>query len=64
MPNRLVVGLTAHFITASSLAYAQAPAAAKQLLSATELKSLTDRRIEVIKTVLALTSDQENTGRP
>ena len=59
MPNRLILGLTALFIAASSLAYAQAPAAAKQLLSATELKGLTDRRIEVIKTVLALTSDQE-----
>jgi LTXXQ motif family protein len=59
MSNRLIAGLAALFISASSLAYAQAPAAAKQLLSATELKGLTDRRIEVIKTVLALTSDQE-----
>jgi hypothetical protein len=62
MSNRLVAGLAALFISTSSLAYAQAPAAsadAKQLLSATELKGLTDRRIEIIKTVLALTSDQE-----
>ena len=59
MSNRLIAGLAALFISASSLAYAQAPAAAKQLLSATELKGLTDRRIEIIKTVLALTSDQE-----
>jgi hypothetical protein len=68
MSNRLIWGLAALFISASSPgAFAQAtsapvpaaPTAGDQLLSATELKALTDERIEIVKTMLGLTPDQE-----
>jgi len=67
MSNRLVGGLAAILIGASSLAaFAQAtsaptpaPAPEHELLSATELKALTDERIEIVKTMLGLTPDQE-----
>jgi chorismate mutase len=55
-----VAGL-ALFLTASSLAYAQAPSIAPrtELLGAADLKELTDRRIEVVKAALQLKPDQE-----
>jgi hypothetical protein len=64
MSNRLVGGLFALFVGSSSLAYAQTPTAAspapaQQVLSANELKALTDERIEIVKTMLGLTPDQE-----
>jgi len=52
-------GLTALFVTASPLAYAQAPAAAPpQPFSATELGALTDARINIVKAALQLTPEQ------
>jgi hypothetical protein len=62
MSKKLFAGLAALFLSASSLAYAQAPATpiqAPQILSANDLKALTDRRIEIIKITLGLTPDQE-----
>ena len=57
-------GLTALFITASPLAYAQASfdrqsAADGPRLSAADVERLTDTRISLIKTALQLTPDQE-----
>jgi hypothetical protein len=53
-------GLTALFVTASPLAYAQAPSAATQprAFNAAELSSLTDMRIDLVKAALQLTPDQ------
>ena len=51
---------TALFVTASSFAYAQAPAAgARERLSAADVGTLTDARINIVKTALQLTPDQE-----
>ena len=51
---------TALFVTASSVAYAQAPAAgARERLSAADVGTLTDARINIVKTALQLTPDQE-----
>ena len=62
MLNRVAVGLAALFmITASSLAYAEAPSAAElpsEVLSDADWKALTDRRIEIVKAALGLTPDQ------
>jgi len=53
-------GLTALFVTASSLAHAQAPSAgALERLSAADLNALTDARINVMKAALQLTPEQE-----
>jgi LTXXQ motif family protein len=51
-------GLTALFVTASPLAYAQTAASAATL-SATDWNTLTDMRIDVVKAALKLTPDQE-----
>jgi zinc resistance-associated protein len=59
-------GLTALFVTASSLAYAQAPSATATTggnvengkLSAADLNALTDARIGIVKAALQLTPDQ------
>jgi hypothetical protein len=71
MSKTIVAGLSALFITASSLAYAQVstgPAQssgptqagpAQERLSDAEFKTLTDRRIELIKLALQLKPDQE-----
>jgi hypothetical protein len=58
-----VAGLTALFVTASPLAYAQAPSAAgageeNWKLSAADLNALTDARIGVVKAALQLTPEQ------
>jgi hypothetical protein len=57
---RIVVaaGLTALFVTASPLAYAQVPSEGGRL-SAAELSTLTDARINIVKAALQLTADQE-----
>jgi hypothetical protein len=48
------------FVAASPLAYAQAPfAAAAERLSAADVGTLTDARINVVKAALQLTPDQE-----
>jgi zinc resistance-associated protein len=67
MSKILTAGLSALFITVSSLAYAQTPREeareavterVKQLQSI-DWKALTDRRIEVVKAALQLKPDQE-----
>jgi hypothetical protein len=71
MSKTIVAGLSALFITASSLAYAQVStgpaqssgptqaAPAQERLSDAEFKTVTDRRIELIKLALQLKPDQE-----
>jgi len=63
MLKTVAAGLTALFITASSLAYAQPPAAAgsgqeEPRLSAADLNALTDARIGIVKAALQLTPEQ------
>jgi hypothetical protein len=53
-------GATALFVTASSFACAQAPSAgAGERLSAADVGTLTDARINIVKTALQLAPDQE-----
>jgi hypothetical protein len=66
MLKTVVAGLTALFVTASSLAYAQAPSAATTTggeqenarPSAADLNALTDARIGIVKAALQLTPEQ------
>jgi len=71
MMKTVVAGLTALFVTASPLAYAQAPSAAgaaqtsaagveqeEPKLSAADLQALTDARIGIVKAALQLTPEQ------
>ena len=66
MFKTVAAGLTALFVTASSLAYAQAPSAATTTgggqentrLSAADLNALTDARIGIVKAALQLTPEQ------
>ena len=65
MLKTVVAGLTALFVTASPLAYAQAPSAtttgAEQenaRPSAADLNALTDARIGIVKAALQLTPEQ------
>ena len=60
MPKILATALTALFISASSLACAQVPAARgmPDAPSAAELKAFTEMRIDLVKTALQLTPDQ------
>ena len=53
----VAVGLTALFVTASPLAYAQTAATTP---TAADWNTLTDLRIDVVKAALKLTPDQEN----
>jgi LTXXQ motif family protein len=56
----VAVGVTALFVTASPLAYAQTPSAgASERLSAADWGTLTDARINLVKAALQLTPDQE-----
>src|SRR3954454_2292863 len=76
MSKTIAAGLSAFFITASSLAYAQVStgpaqssgptqaAPAQERLSDAEFKTLTDRRIELIKLALQLKPDQEKYWPP
>ena len=55
-------GISALLITASSLAYAQAPSAQErqlERLNAADVAALTDSRVNIVKTTLQLTPDQE-----
>ena len=55
-------GISALLITASSLAYAQAPSAQErqlERLNAADVATLTDSRVNIVKTTLQLTPDQE-----
>src|SRR3974390_1739906 len=54
----VTAGVTALFVTASPLAYAQTAASAATP-SAADLNTLTDMRIDVVKAALKLTPDQE-----
>ena len=66
MLRTVAAGLTALFVTASSLAYAQAPSAttttggeqANARPSAADLNALTDARIGIVKAALQLTPEQ------
>jgi hypothetical protein len=65
MSKILAVGLSAVFVTACPLAYAQAPSGGVlERLSAVDITALTDGRINIVKSALQLTPEQENTGRP
>ena len=57
MVRLVAAGLTALFVTASPLAYAQAPTSGAA--SAADVSTLTDARIGIVKAALQLTSDQE-----
>ena len=54
----VAAGLAALFITASPLAYAEAPSDGPRL-SAADLERLTESRINIVKAALQLTPDQE-----
>jgi hypothetical protein len=54
----VAAGLTALFVTASPLAYAQAPTGGPRL-SAADVDRLTDARVNIVKAALQLTPDQE-----
>jgi LTXXQ motif family protein len=63
MLKTVAAGLTALFVTASSLAYAQAPSAPgseqeNARPSAADLNALTDARIGIVKAALQLTPEQ------
>jgi hypothetical protein len=67
MLKTVAAGLTALFVTASSLAYAQAPSTTTTTtgggqdnakLSAADLNALTDARIGIVKAALQLTPEQ------
>ena len=56
----VAIGATALFVTTSSVAYAQAPSAeARERLTAADVGALTDARINIVKTALQLTPEQE-----
>ena len=55
----VTAGLTALFITASPLGYAQTPSADEGRLSAADLAKLTDMRVDIVKAALQLTPDQQ-----
>jgi hypothetical protein len=66
MQKFLTAGLTALFISTSSLVYAQAPSATgpKDGPSAADLAALTDTRIEIVKIALQMTPDQQKLWPP
>ena len=60
MLKMAVVGTAALFVTASSLAYAQAPAVRSlERVTEADVAHLTDARVNVVKSALQLTPDQE-----
>jgi hypothetical protein len=60
MSKILAAAATTLFLTASPLAYAQAPAGAiSERLNAGDVTALTDARINLVKAALQLTPDQE-----
>ena len=63
MLRLVTAGLTALFVTASPLAYAQTAASAATL-SGKDWNNLTDMRIDVVKAALKLRLIRKNTGRP
>ena len=59
----IAAGVTALFVTAAPLAYAE-QAASHDRLTAADLENLTDARIEIVKAALQLTPDQEKLWPP
>ena len=59
----IAAGVTALFVTAAPLAYAE-QATSQGRLSAADLENLTDARIEIVKAALQLTPDQEKLWPP
>src|SRR6516164_482390 len=60
MSKLIAAAVTTLFLTASPLAYAQAPGAgAAERLNAGDVTTLADARINLVKAALQLTSDQE-----
>jgi hypothetical protein len=60
MSKIITAAVTTFFLTASPLAYAQAPSAgAVERLTAGDVTALTDARINLVKAALQLTPDQE-----
>jgi hypothetical protein len=69
MLKTVVIGTTALFLTASSIANAQSsqtssPATTPERLNATELNTLTDMRVDLVKAALQLTPEQEKLWPP
>ena len=65
MLKLIVAGATALFVTASPLAYAQAPSGgALERLNAGDWENLTDARITLVKAALQMTPDQEKLWPP
>jgi hypothetical protein len=69
MLKTAAAGMTALFITASPLAYAQTPAQAPSTrevarFTETEVAQLTDARVNVVKSTLQLTAEQEKLWPP
>jgi hypothetical protein len=60
LKTTIAAGFTALLVSASSLAYAQAPSTGGiQRLSAADVGTLTDARVNIVKAALQLTPDQE-----
>ena len=59
----IAAGVTALFVTAAPLAYAER-AASPERLTAADLEQLTDARIKIVKAALQLTPDQEKLWPP
>ena len=66
MMKIIVVGTTALFVSASSIASAQTPSPATlpEKLNAADRNNLTDMRIDLVKAALQLTPDQEKLWPP
>ena len=65
MWKTVVVGATALLLTASTLAYAQAPSTREaERLSEADIAHLTDARVSVVKAALRLTPDQDKLWPP
>src|ERR1700757_125568 len=63
MTKALAAGMTALFMLASPVALTQ-PSSAQTRLSSADLNALTDARINIIKSTLQLTPDQEKLWPP
>jgi len=67
MLKTVVIGTTAIFLTASSIANAQSSQTSSptpERLNATELNTLTDMRVDLVKAALQLTPEQEKLWPP
>jgi hypothetical protein len=67
MLKTVVIGTTALFLTASSIANAQSSQSSSptpERLNATELNTLTDMRVDLVKAALQLTPEQEKLWPP